>query len=172
MVAPLRLSDWPDEFPDEAAFWKLLGRLEDEQTELKSSASHVGNAIPAMAMTDGGFIVLGIDDKRRLAGCQMTQKVLDTVKRAAANCEVDVQLKATKVGSIHLTVVAVPEIRERIVTTTDGRLLRRVGSDCQPLRGDAMARFVRERENRPAGRKCRSRSSSRPTSIWNSSMKP
>jgi ATP-dependent DNA helicase RecG len=149
MVAPLRLSDWPEEFPDEAAFWKLLGRLEDEQTELKSSASHVGNAIPAMAMTDGGFIVLGIDDKRRLAGCQMTQKVLDTVKRAAANCEVDVQLKATKVGSIHLTVVAVPEIRERIVTT-DGRLLRRVGSDCQPLRGDAMARFVRERENRPA----------------------
>lgn len=150
MAAPLRLSDWPGEFPDEAAFWKLLGRLEDEQTELKSSASHIGNAIPAMAMTEGGFIVLGIDDRRRLAGCPMTQKVLDTVKRAAMNVDVEVQLKATRVGATYLTIVAVPEIRARIVTTTDGRLLRRVGSDCQPLRGDAMARFVRERENRPA----------------------
>ena len=43
---------------------------------------------------------------------------------------------------------AVPEVRGRIVTTPDGRLLRRVGGDTQPLRGDAMARFVREREHR------------------------
>ena len=42
----------------------------------------------------------------------------------------------------------VPEVRGRIVTTPDGRLLRRVGGDAQPLRGDAMARFVREREHR------------------------
>ena len=41
-----------------------------------------------------------------------------------------------------------PEVRGRIVTTPDGRLLRRVGGDSQPLRGDAMARFVREREHR------------------------
>ena len=30
---------------------------------------------------------------------------------------------------------AVPEVRGRIVTTRDGRLLRRVGGDAQPLRG-------------------------------------
>ncbi len=49
-----------------------------------------------------------------------------------------------------LTIVAVPEVRDRIVTTTDGRLLRRVGSDNQPLRGDALGRFVRAREERSA----------------------
>ena len=47
-----------------------------------------------------------------------------------------------------LTITAVPEVRGRIVTTPDGRLLRRVGGDSQPIRGDAMARFVRERELR------------------------
>ena len=39
----------------------------------------------------------------------------------------------------------VPEIHGRIVTTPNGRLLRRVGGDSQPLRGDAMTRFVRDR---------------------------
>ena len=47
-----------------------------------------------------------------------------------------------------MTITAVPEVRGRIVTTPDGRLLRRVGGDSQPIRGDAMARFVREREYR------------------------
>ena len=49
-----------------------------------------------------------------------------------------------------ITAVAVPEVRGRIVTTPDGRLLRRVGSDCVPLVGDALGRFVREREDRAA----------------------
>ena len=44
--------------------------------------------------------------------------------------------------------VAIPEVRHRIVTTADGRLLRRVGSENQPLRADGLARFVREREER------------------------
>ena len=51
-------------------------------------------------------------------------------------------------GERKLTLCAVPEVRGRIVTTPDGRLLRRVGSDAQPLRGDALARFVSERRHR------------------------
>ena len=54
------------------------------------------------------------------------------------------------VGQRELTITAVPEVRGRIVTTPDGRLLRRVGGDSQPIRGDAMGRFVREREHRSA----------------------
>ena len=49
-----------------------------------------------------------------------------------------------------LSVVAIPEVRGRIVTNPDGRLLRRVGSDNIPLIGDALGRFVREREERAA----------------------
>ncbi len=146
----LRLSALPEEIGREEDLWVLLGRLEHEQLELKSSANHLTEPISSFAMTDGGLIVLGIDDKRRLIGCEMSQQVLDRVRRAAHGCGVDIQMKAIKVAGIPLTVVAVPEVRGRIVTTPDGRLLRRVGSDSVPLVGDAMARFVREREDRAA----------------------
>lgn len=150
MSLPLRLSDWPDTFPSEEAFWAVFGRLETEQTEFKSSPDFLKNAIPAMAMTDGGFVVLGINDDRHFVGCELTQRVLDSVKRAGANVDVDVQLKPLRVAEADLTIVAVPAVRGRIVTTTDGRLLRRVGSDCVPLRGDSLARFVRDREDHAA----------------------
>ena len=45
-----------------------------------------------------------------------------------------------------ITLVVVPAVAGRIVTTPDGRLLRRIGSMNQPLRGDAVSRFVRARE--------------------------
>ncbi len=42
--------------------------------------------------------------------------------------------REVRVDGTPLTIVEVPEVRGRIVTTPDGRLLRRVGGDCQPLR--------------------------------------
>lgn len=150
MSGGLRLSSLQEDFGSEDEFWHVLGRFEHEQLELKSSANHLIEPISSFAMTDGGLIVLGIDDKRRLVGCEMTQQVLDRVRRAGHGCGVDVQMKAVAVAGVPLTVVAVPEVRGRIVTTPDGRLLRRVGSDNVPLVGDAMARFVREREDRAA----------------------
>ena len=56
-------------------------------------------------------------------------------------CGVDVRVRALQVGERELTITAVPEVRGRIVTTPNGRLLRRVGGDSQPLRGDALARL-------------------------------
>ena len=148
----------------EKAFWHLFGRVEHEQLDFKRGVpSDIRDAIPAMAMTDGGLIVHGITDDRRITGCPLSQNTQDRITRFAAECGVDVQLReiaitpATPTGTQQpqatpaptlLTICAVPEVRERIVTTPDGRLLRRVGGDSQPLRGDAMARFVRERELR------------------------
>lgn len=146
----LRLSDLPDAFESEDALWAALGRLEHEQLELKSSTNHLHEPLVALAMTDGGLVVLGVSDKRQIVGCALSQKVLDTVRRAAHACGLEVQLKPLQVAGTAITVVAVPEVRGRIVTTPDGRLLRRVGSDCIPLVGDSMARFVREREDRAA----------------------
>ncbi len=101
-----------------------------------------------MAMTLGGVVVCGVSDSRELVGCPMTQKTLDKIKRAAHEAAVEVQIRSLRVGAQELTLVAIPEVRHRIVTTADGRLLRRVGSENQPLRADGLARFVREREER------------------------
>jgi ATP-dependent DNA helicase RecG len=127
------------------AFWRRFGRLEHERLEFKRSAHHLRDAIPAMAMSEGGTIVLGVSDERELVGRRLDQETLDRVTAAACECGVDVSVREITVGRIPLTLVLVPAVRDRIVTTPDGRLLRRVGSTNQPLRGDALSRFVRGR---------------------------
>ena len=127
-------------------FWRLVGRLEHERLEFKRSAHHLRDAIPAMAMSEGGAIVLGVSDERDLVGRALDQETLDRITAAACECGVDVGVREISVGRVPLTLVLVPAVRDRIVTTPDGRLLRRIGSMNQPLRGDAVSRFVRARE--------------------------
>jgi ATP-dependent DNA helicase RecG len=131
-------------------FWSLLGEIEHEQLDFKHGAPDLTTIIPAMAMTNGGLVVLGVDDDRKITGCPLSQNVLDRVKKHSNEVDVAIQLKEVRVGRWALTLVAIPQVDGRIVTTPDGRLVRRVGSDSQPLVGDALARFVREREQRAA----------------------
>jgi ATP-dependent DNA helicase RecG len=142
-----RLSEVPDQVSTDE-FWKLFGTMEYERLDFKESANHLKEVIPAMAMTLGGVVICGVSDGRSIVGCSLEQKTLDRIARAGHETGVDVQARALAVDGKELTVVAIPEVRDRIVTTSDGRLLRRVGSDNQPLRGDALGRFVREREER------------------------
>jgi ATP-dependent DNA helicase RecG len=142
-----RLSELPNEVSGDE-FWALFGDMEYERLDFKESASYLKDIIPAMAMTLGGIVICGISDTRQVIGCPWGQKTLDKVARAGHETGVDVQARPLVVDGQELTIVAVPEVRDHIVTTTDGRLLRRVGSDNQPLRGDALGRFVRAREER------------------------
>ena len=153
---PPHIDDIPASLTEDE-FWRLFGRLEHERLDFKRGVpSDVRDAIPAMAMTDGGLIVCGVADDRRITGCPLSQNTQDRITRIAAECGVEVRLREIAVESpstpgpepIPLTICAVPEVRGRIVTTPNGRLLRRVGGDSLPLRGDAMARFVHEREMR------------------------
>jgi ATP-dependent DNA helicase RecG len=128
------------------AFWRLVGRVEHEALDFKRSANHLREAVPAMAMSRGGVIVLGVSDDRRIVGRPLDQETLDRVTSVAYESGVDVEVRAISVGRVPVTLVLVPAVSDRIVTTPDGRLLRRVGSANQPLKGDAVARFVRSRE--------------------------
>lgn len=150
MARPLRLSEVPEVLTGEA-FWDLFGRIEHEQLDFKQGPpSDLSAILTAMAMTDGGLVLFGVSDDRRIVGCGLSQNLLDKVSKAAHACGVEVQLREVEVAGLPMTLVAVPEVRGRIVTTPDGRLLRRIGSDNQPLTGDALARFVRQREERPS----------------------
>jgi ATP-dependent DNA helicase RecG len=145
----LLLEDLPRRLAEQE-FWDLLGRVEHEQLDFKLRADGLDEVFAAMAMTDGGLVVLGIRDNRAIEGCQLTQAVFDRITEAAHACGLEVQVREVVVDSARLTIVGVPEVRGRIVTTPNGRLLRRVGSQNQPLVGDALARFVRQREERSA----------------------
>ena len=130
---------------DEAAFWARFGRIEHESLEFKASANNLREVIPAMAMTCGGVVILGVTDDRRLCGCRLGQRTFDAVMRRGQEAGVDIEVEPLTVAGVDLTVIHVPRVSNRIVTTSDGRLLRRVGSDNVPLRGDALAQFVRRR---------------------------
>jgi ATP-dependent DNA helicase RecG len=130
---------------DVEAFWREFGRVEHESLEFKRSANNLREVIPAMAMAAGGRVVLGVDDGRRLVGCPLDQSTLDAVMRRAQECGVDVTVEPLVVGTVPLTLITVPEVTDRIVTTPDGRLLRRIGSDNLPLRADQVSEFVRAR---------------------------
>ena len=141
-----------DEIPEELTadeFWGWFGRVEHAGLDFKRGVSHgLLDAIPAMAMTSGGLIIHGVRDDGTIVGCPASQNTLDRISKYAHECDVDVGVRHILVDGAELTITAVPEVRGRIVTTPDGRLLRRVGGDSQPLRGDALGRFVRQREER------------------------
>ena len=88
--------------------------------EFKRSPAYVREAIPAMAMSRGGILVLGVTDDRRLVGQPLDQVTLDRVAGVAHEAGVDVDVRAIRVGRVPLTLVVVPAITDRVVTTSDG----------------------------------------------------
>ena len=128
------------------AFWRRFGRLEHERLEFKRSAHHLLESVVAMAMGEGGAILVGVADDRRLVGCAPVQDTLDRIGFVAFETEVELGVRLLAVGGVPVALVQVPAIRDRVVTTPDGRVLRRIGSANQPVRGDAVARFVRARD--------------------------
>ncbi len=151
--SPLCLADIPNHLSAEA-FWKLVGTVKHERLDFKGGpGDSFKELLPAMAMTDGGIAILGVDDeddRHGIVGCPLSQRTQDRITRYANQCNIQVELKPFRVDEFELVAVEVPEIRGRIVTTPDGRLLRRVGGNSQPLQGDALAMFVKDRCSRAA----------------------
>jgi len=131
------------------AFWRRYGGVEHEQLEFKASANHLLESVVAMAMTRGGTILIGVADDRRLLGHPTGQAELDRIALVAHEAQVELATRRLCAGRTELLEVTVPAITDRVVTTPDGRLLRRLGGTNQPLRGDAVARFVRARSTAP-----------------------
>lgn len=144
-MVSINRSDIPDRLSVDA-FWDLFGAIEHEELDFKKGvADSILETIPAMAMTSGGIIVHGVTDDREIVGCPRSQNTVDRITQRAHECGVVVRTQPIVVDDKELTLTIVPEVRGRVVTTPDGRLLRRVGGACLPLRGDAHGWFVRDR---------------------------
>jgi ATP-dependent DNA helicase RecG len=124
------------------AFWRWFGRLEHERLEFKRSPASLQESVVAMAMNAGGVILVGVGDDRTITGCALDQAALDRIAFVAHETGVPVQARELRVAGTPVVMIAVPRVTDRVVTTSDGRILRRLGSANQPLRGEAVARFV------------------------------
>jgi ATP-dependent DNA helicase RecG len=129
----------------ERAFWRRYGRVEHERLEFKASVRHLGESVVAMAMTRGGTILVGVGDDGRVPGCRIDQETLDRVSTLSDEVQVDLRIDTLAIGGVTVLALTVPAVAPRVVTTPDGRLLRRVGSTNRPLRGDAVLRFLHGR---------------------------
>src|SRR4051812_32335860 len=134
VLAPQRIS--------RRRFWRRFGRLEHERLEFKRSPASLQESVVAMAMNAGGVILVGVGDDRTISGCALDQPALDRIAFVAHETGVAVEARELRVGGTPVVMIAVPRVADRVVTTSDGRILRRLGSANQPLRGEAVARFV------------------------------
>jgi len=123
-------------------FWRRFGRLEHERLEFKRSPVALQESVVAMSMHAGGVILVGVADDRTLTGAPLDQAAVDRIAFVAHETGVALEVRALEVAATPVLMIRVPRVRDRVVTTSDGRILRRLGSANQPLRGDAVTRFV------------------------------
>lgn len=140
----------PIERMSKRAFWGRFGRLEHERLEFKSSVNHIVEPVVAMAMTSGGTILVGIGDGPVVRGCAIDQRALDRIADVAYETEVDLDVRCIEVAGVTVIAIDVPHVATRVVTTSDGRLLRRLGASNRPLRGQGLVWFLAERVRGPA----------------------
>jgi ATP-dependent DNA helicase RecG len=127
------------------AFRRRFGAFEHERLEFKASVHRLCESVVAMAMTSGGTILVGVSDGGRVRGCDVDQGTLDRIASVADEVQVDLRVDRLLVAGSSVLAITVPSVAPRVVTTPDGRLLRRVGSTNRPLRGEGVLRFLRAR---------------------------
>jgi predicted HTH transcriptional regulator len=127
------------------AFWRRFGRLEHERLEFKASVNHVCESVVAMAMTSGGTILVGVSEGPVLSGCTVDQRALDRIADVAHETQVDLRVRRLEVAGTAIIAIEVPPVAPRVVTTTDGRMLQRVGASNRPLCGEGVLRFLAAR---------------------------
>lgn len=133
--------------------WSEFGQIEHARVEFKR---HLGkghgrqDGFVAMANTEGGDILIGIDDDRTVRGCE-PQDTLDELEDVFHEIAwtVDPVVHLLKVGSEHVVHVSVPAQVRGVATTSDGRVVRRKGSRNRVLTGEHLVRFVAARAATP-----------------------
>jgi ATP-dependent DNA helicase RecG len=135
--------------PDE--FQALIER-ETDRVELKTGAGAkpVQEALVAFSNTDGGVILLGVDDQRRVLGRRLDQGTDDQIHRSASDAHNvgRYRVREILVGDIPVVAVEVHRREDGIAQTSDGRILVRRGARNQPLIGDDVWRLASSRSLR------------------------
>lgn len=132
----------------EDEFFDRWGRRETDRLDFKTNADDLHPTIAAMAMSAGGVILVGVRERPEplsVIGVRHVGRTVDLVAEAGQRCGVDLSSEAIEVAGVSVVVTVVPQVMGRIVTTPDGRLLRRAGTQNLPLTGDQLAAFVMDR---------------------------
>jgi len=121
-----------------------------ESTYVERKAG-VGSKIPpeavAFSNTEGGVILIGVEDDGTVAGRALTPAVEDEIHRRVreTNSPGRYAIHELMVGSRPVVVLSVAAKTEGFAQTSDGRVLVRRGTMSVALIGEDLARFINER---------------------------
>jgi ATP-dependent DNA helicase RecG len=125
---------------------------ETDRLELKTGAGQgpLSAAMVAFSNTDGGTILIGVTDDRRVVGRRLDQGMDDRIHRAAlvAHDLGRYSVRELTVGGTTIVAVEVHRREEGFAQTSDGRVLVRRGSTNVNLLGDELWTFMSQRRLR------------------------
>jgi ATP-dependent DNA helicase RecG len=122
---------------------------EGDFVERKTGTGQKGlqRSITAFSNTDGGVVLIGVDDKGSIVGRALTAATEDAVHQAALTLHDPgrYHMRELDVDGTPLTVVSVEKRAEGFTQMPDGQVLVRRGGRTVPLIGAELPTFLRER---------------------------
>ncbi len=139
LQAPLVMSeaDFRNAFPSESI-----------HVERKAGVgSRLAHEAVAFSNTDGGVVLVGVEDDGRIVGRSLTPAIEDDIHRRMreTNNPGRYSIHELGVGSRTIVVLSVAKRVEGFAQTSDGRVLVRRGTMSVALIGEELTRFVNER---------------------------
>jgi len=113
---------------DISEFIKLLARGEDQQLEFKKAvSSDIGEEIVAFANSDGGIILIGVDDDRNIVGCDI-EKAKKKISSFLSSITPPVKVKFDKVTIDNKDILVVEVSKSNSIVTIGGVAFIRIGN--------------------------------------------
>jgi len=130
--------------------FQALANRESDRIEFKTGASGkpLQEALVAFSNSDGGLILIGVNDARHVVGRTLDQATDDQIHRAAAVDAHNVgryRITEIRVGGQSVVAIEVDRREDGFAQTSDGRILVRRGARNQPLIGDDVWRLASQR---------------------------
>ena len=105
-----------------------------------------------LANAQGGTIIIGIEDKDKLPPVNqvitddITNKTITRLRTLCFNVGMVLnEIETHANGSQYFTIRILPTLKS-VATTSDGKILIRIGDQCQPVRGEDIVRLASEKD--------------------------
>jgi len=125
---PYRPDAWPARITAEE--FRRRFPSETDTVEFKQGLSAIQESAVAFSNTLGGVIVAGVRNDGSIQGLRWTPSIEDKVRDqvASAHSLAPISVRGVEVGTNHVTVIGVGQLREGFAQTSNGRVLVRVGT--------------------------------------------
>jgi ATP-dependent DNA helicase RecG len=105
---------------------ELIKAKESENLEFKLKVDEdLGKTICAFANTEGGILLLGIDDRGRIVGCKREDE--EKIINIASNCQPAIRLKISRIAVKNKLVLKVAIQKTKEIHSYKGVVYKRVG---------------------------------------------